>query len=55
MLYERLVDRIGPRPTLIERDDKLPAFDLLRRERARAHRALVGTCLRAQTTLAAAA
>jgi uncharacterized protein (UPF0276 family) len=55
MLYERLVDRIGPRPTLIERDDKLPAFDVLRRERARAHRALVGTCLRAQTTLAAAA
>jgi len=28
-LYQRLVDRIGARPTLIERDDKLPAFDEL--------------------------
>lgn len=37
-LYERLVARIGPRPTLIERDDKLPAFDELMRERARAQR-----------------
>jgi uncharacterized protein (UPF0276 family) len=39
-LYERLVARIGPRPTLIERDDKLPAFDELMRERARAQRLL---------------
>lgn len=36
-LYRRLVARIGPRPTLIERDDGLPAFDALLAERARAH------------------
>ena len=28
-LYERLIRRIGPRPTLIERDDKLPDFPTL--------------------------
>ena len=36
-LYERLVARIGPRPTLIERDDKLPEFSALLAERNRAH------------------
>jgi uncharacterized protein (UPF0276 family) len=36
-LYERLVARIGPRPTLIERDDKLPEFATLLAERDRAH------------------
>ncbi len=37
-LYTRLIRRIGPRPTLIERDDNLPAFDdlLVERERAAA-------------------
>jgi uncharacterized protein (UPF0276 family) len=35
-LYERLVARIGPRPTLVERDDKLPAYAELDAERARA-------------------
>jgi len=35
-LYERLVARIGPRPTLIERDDKLPEFATLLAERNRA-------------------
>jgi uncharacterized protein (UPF0276 family) len=35
-LYERLVRRIGARPTLIERDDKLPDFDALLAERDRA-------------------
>jgi uncharacterized protein (UPF0276 family) len=40
-LYERLVARIGPRPTLIERDDKIPPFDELLAERDRAH-ALLG-------------
>jgi uncharacterized protein (UPF0276 family) len=40
VLYERLVARIGPRPTLIERDDNLPAFDALLAERARAEEAL---------------
>jgi uncharacterized protein (UPF0276 family) len=32
-LYEHLIQRIGPRPTLIERDDHLPAFDVLLAER----------------------
>jgi uncharacterized protein len=35
-LYERLIRRIGARPTLIERDDNLPAFELLLAERDRA-------------------
>ena len=35
-LYERFVARAGPRPTLIERDDKLPPFDALLAERNRA-------------------
>lgn len=32
-LYERLIDRVGPRPTLIERDDELPDFQTLLAER----------------------
>ena len=36
-LYCRLVDRVGPRPTLIERDDDLPEFHILMRERDKAH------------------
>ena len=32
-LYARLVGRIGPRPTLIERDDNLPDFSVLLAER----------------------
>ena len=40
-LYERLVARIGPRPTLIERDDRLPPFADLLAERDRAHDVLV--------------
>ncbi len=35
-LYARLVARVGPRPTLIERDDNLPEFATLMAERARA-------------------
>jgi uncharacterized protein (UPF0276 family) len=35
-LYERLIRRIGPRPTLIERDDNQPAYGELDAERARA-------------------
>lgn len=35
-LHERLIRRIGARPTLIERDDNLPAFDVLLAERDRA-------------------
>ena len=32
VLYERAVDRFGPRPTLIEWDTDLPRFDVLQRE-----------------------
>lgn len=39
-LYEQLIQRIGPRPTLIERDDNLPAFDELLGERQHAAQAL---------------
>jgi len=36
-LYERLIARSGPRPTLIERDEQIPAFADLLAERRRAH------------------
>ncbi len=36
-LYRRFVERAGPRPTLIERDDDVPAFEALMRERDQAH------------------
>jgi uncharacterized protein (UPF0276 family) len=39
-LYARLIARIGPRPTLIERDGNLPAFATLEDERKRAERVL---------------
>ena len=39
-LYVRLIDRIGRRPTLIERDDDVPAFIDLLVERDHAHRVL---------------
>ena len=39
-LYERLIARIGTRPTLIERDDQLPPFPELLIERDRAQRLL---------------
>lgn len=35
-LFERLIGRIGPRPTLIERDGDVPAFSALLEEQARA-------------------
>jgi len=35
-LYERLITRIGARPTLIERDDNVPEFDVLFAEREHA-------------------
>ena len=40
-LHRRLIDRIGPRPTLIERDDNIPAFAELMAERDRAHAVLI--------------
>jgi len=44
-LYERLIARIGPRPTLIERDEHLPSFADLLVERSRAHGVLRADCL----------
>jgi hypothetical protein len=41
-LFERFVDRAGPRPTLIERDAALPAFSVLMNEREDAQRRLAG-------------
>lgn len=35
-LYEQFINRIGPRPTLIERDENIPSFESLMRERTRA-------------------
>ena len=49
-LYERLIDRIGPRPTLIERDENIPAFAELMAERDHAHQILMS---RQQTRQAA--
>lgn len=40
-LYQRLIARIGARPTLIERDDDIPPFAELMIERDRAHHLLV--------------
>jgi len=39
-LWRRLIDRIGPRPTLIERDAAIPPFEALMAERDRADRLL---------------
>jgi uncharacterized protein (UPF0276 family) len=39
-LYERLIARIGPRPTLLERDGNVPAFEALVAERDRAQAVL---------------
>ena len=41
-LYEQFVARIGPRPTLIERDGNVPPFAELMRERERAQPILAG-------------
>ncbi|MDY0936625.1 DUF692 domain-containing protein [Pseudomonas viridiflava] len=41
-LYQRLIERIGSRPTLIERDDRIPAFEELLQERDRAQTLLQG-------------
>lgn len=42
-LYQGLIERIGPRPTLIERDGKLPSFNALLAERDRAQAMLEPT------------
>jgi len=41
-LYARLIDRIGPRPTLLERDGDVPSFAALASESARAAELLAG-------------
>lgn len=41
-LYARFVERAGARPTLIERDGQVPAFEVLMAERARAEEAARG-------------
>jgi uncharacterized protein (UPF0276 family) len=41
-LFEALVDRVGPRPTLIERDGNVPPFSTLMAERERAQFVLGG-------------
>lgn len=41
-LYQRLIQRVGPKPTLIERDDNLPPFAELLLERDRAQSLLEG-------------
>jgi uncharacterized protein (UPF0276 family) len=41
-LFDRFVERAGPRPTLIERDAALPAFSVLMKEREAAQRRLAG-------------
>lgn len=46
-LYERVIARIGPRPTLIERDGNLPSFDELLAERQRAETVLRAPARRA--------
>ena len=43
LLYERFVTRVGPRPTLIERDGNVPRFAELMLERAQAQAALGGS------------
>jgi len=45
-LYERLIARIGPRPTLIERDDNIPDFAELNAERRQAEAMLRATTCR---------
>jgi uncharacterized protein (UPF0276 family) len=41
-LYERLIERIGAHPTLIERDGNIPNFDVLLNEREKAQHILAG-------------
>ena len=42
-LYERLIRRVGARPTLVERDDNIPAFSDLIEEREMACRIMAAT------------
>jgi len=49
-LYRALIDRIGPRPTLIERDDHIPAFAALLAERRHAQDVLTRRRTRMERT-----
>jgi uncharacterized protein (UPF0276 family) len=40
-LYEQLIKRIGPRPTLVEWDNDVPAFPVLAHEAAQAQAILL--------------
>ncbi|MBI1196261.1 MAG: DUF692 family protein [Phenylobacterium sp.] len=51
-LYERLIARVGARPTLIERDEDIPSFGDLLSERDRAAEILAGGSLSADPDLA---
>lgn len=52
LLYQRVIERIGMRPTLIERDDNIPGFDVLLAERDRAQTLLkFANKQRAQVTI----
>jgi uncharacterized protein (UPF0276 family) len=39
-VFDGVIDRAGPRPSLIERDDQIPPLCELLAERAQAHAAL---------------
>jgi uncharacterized protein (UPF0276 family) len=47
-LYRTLIERSGPRPTLIERDDHIPEFSVLQAERDHAQDVLTRVATRAQ-------
>lgn len=50
-LYQRFIERAGPRPTLIERDGNVPAFTALMDERTRANAVATAAALARRTTL----
>jgi uncharacterized protein (UPF0276 family) len=52
-LYVRVLERAGPIPTLIERDNDVPAFDVLATEVARARSALAAEAARRVRAIAA--
>lgn len=47
-LYRRTIERLGPRPTLIERDNDIPALEVVAHEVARAREALCRVAAEAQ-------
>lgn len=51
-LYSRFVERAGPRPTLVEWDTDVPAFDILLDEAARARRRMNEAAARASKKVA---